>query len=76
MNIFPNPTSDFITIELHNIDIAEFEVFSIEGKRIDFLSGEFYYSKNLDVSTIPIGVYVISIIQYGKRGIYRFVKLE
>ncbi len=76
VNIFPNPTSDFITIELHNIDIAEFEVFSIEGKRIDFLSGEFYYSKNLDVSTIPIGVYVISIIQYGKRGIYRFVKLE
>ena len=76
VNIFPNPTSDFITIELQDLGNAEFEVFSIEGKRIDFLRGEFNNFKKIEIKSIPTGVYMISILQKGKRGIYRFVKME
>lgn len=76
VNIFPNPTSDFITIELQDLGNAEFEVFSIEGKRIDFLRGDFNNFKKIEIKSIPTGVYMISILQKGKRGIYRFVKME
>jgi len=76
VRIFPNPSSDFVTIELQNSDLAEFEVFSIEGKRMDTFNGEFIQSKKLDVSAIPDGVYMISILQNGKRGMFRWVKIE
>lgn len=76
VHIFPNPSSDVITIQLQKSTLASFEVFSIEGRRIDFLSGEIFNSRKLDTSIIPAGVYVISIVQNGKRGIYRWVKLE
>lgn len=76
VRIFPNPSSDFVTIELQNDDKVSFDVFSIDGKRIEGLSGEFSKSKKLDVKEIPAGVYSISIMQNGKQGIFRWVKME
>ena len=76
VKIFPNPSSDFITIELQKAGIAQFDFYSIDGKHLDLLSGEFSNSKKMNVETVPSGVYVISVLQNGQRGIYRWVKME
>ncbi len=76
VSIFPNPTSDYITIELQELEIAQFEVYSIDGRRMEQLGGEILGFKKLNISAIPAGVYVLSVFQNGKRGIYRWIKLN
>lgn len=76
VRIFPNPSSGFITIELQTPEIAEFAIFSMEGKRLNGLSGELFKSRDLNLNEVPAGVYVISIIQNGKRGFFRWVKVD
>jgi len=74
--IFPNPSSDFITIELQNSKMAQIEVFSMDGKKINSLSGTFFKSRLLDIRSLPQGVFVISISQNKKRGLFRWVKIK
>ncbi|MFK8008442.1 MAG: PKD domain-containing protein [Saprospiraceae bacterium] len=74
--IFPNPSSDFVTIELQSSEMVQMEVFSMDGKRINSLSGTFFQSKLLDVRSLPQGVFTISILQNKKRRLYRWVKIN
>ncbi len=76
VRIFPNPSSTFVTIELQNAGNAQYDVYSIHGTRLDFLNGDFSNSVKLNVESIPAGVYVISILQNGQRGVFRWVKME
>ena len=76
VRIFPNPSSNYLTIELQDSGMAQFDVYSINGTRLDFLNGEFSNSKKLNVGKLPRGVYIISILQNGHRGIFRWVKAE
>lgn len=76
VNIFPNPSSDFITIELQSSELAEMEVYSIDGKKIKPLSGTFYESRLLDIRSLSQGVFIISILQNKKRGLFRWVKIN
>ena len=50
VNIFPNPASDLITIQLQNDKQASIEVFSIDGKKLDFIEEKIYHSKSIDIS--------------------------
>ncbi|MFK7775318.1 MAG: PKD domain-containing protein [Saprospiraceae bacterium] len=76
VRIFPNPSSDFITIELQDAEMAQIEVFSMDGKKIKSLSGTFYQSKMLYIRSLPQGVFLISILQNKKRGMFRWVKIN
>ena len=60
ISIYPNPTSNEITIRLDNIQNAELNIFSIDGRLLD-------YRKNVgeeikyDLSRYAKGEYIISI---------------
>ena len=55
VNIYPNPTADFVQIESKNI-IDKIEVFNILGKRISVTA-----VPEVDLSQQPNGVYVLKI---------------
>ncbi|HOL75075.1 MAG TPA: C25 family peptidase C-terminal domain-containing protein, partial [Bacteroidales bacterium] len=61
INMYPNPTSDFITIELSKITKSSLRVYSLDGRQIinlDFSSDKM----TLDVSTFTSGTYLLQII--------------
>ncbi len=60
-NIYPNPASDFITIELSKITRSSLIVYSLDGRQIinlDFSSDKM----TLDVSMLTSGTYLLQII--------------
>jgi hypothetical protein len=59
--MYPNPASDFITIELSNITRSSLRVYSLDGRQIinlDFSSDKM----TLDVSKLTNGTYLLQII--------------
>lgn len=67
--VYPNPTNDFITIELENeLKFEIIEVFDAQGKRVmgqkfDSFSGKY----QLDVSRLPAGNYLIRAVENGGK---------
>ncbi|HRS69729.1 MAG TPA: C25 family cysteine peptidase, partial [Bacteroidales bacterium] len=60
-DMYPNPASDFITIELSNITRSSLRVYSLDGRQIinlDFSSDKM----TLDVSKLTNGTYLLQII--------------
>lgn len=57
--VFPNPTSDFITIKTRNQDIFNFALKSINGKVL--LQDIFSQEKKINISHIPKGIYWLKI---------------
>ena len=69
INIYPNPTKDYINIVTSNINVDESYIYDMSGKLI--LQSK---QEKIDVSSIPSGAYVISITT--SKGIisYKFIK--
>lgn len=60
-NIYPNPASDFITIELSKNTRSSLRVYSLDGRQI--INLDFSADKmKLDVSTLTNGTYILQII--------------
>ena len=59
INIYPNPTNGYVTIE--GSDIEYVHIFSIEGKEIGFynLGGSNY--SNIDFSSFQNGIYLLIV---------------
>jgi uncharacterized delta-60 repeat protein len=58
--LYPNPTKDFITIEMSSIDNAKLKVFDINGHSV--LSKELRNaSSTVNISNLPVGVYMFQI---------------
>lgn len=68
---YPNPATDFITIELPNEE-AKIEVFDINQKRVGsyFSTGDI----NINTSNFAQGVYFVRIDQGSRQVVGRFVK--
>lgn len=60
LNIFPNPSNDFIDIEYMNMKNCQVIITDRLGKIL--LKDKFYNKKKMDVSTWPKGVYTLSLI--------------
>jgi len=77
IKITPNPTFDYITID-GNISFSEatFFIYSIDGERV--MSGDLDSSQKINVMDLPVGLYVISVIDGGGEIdlVGRFVKSE
>ena len=58
-SIYPNPTSDFITIELKNSDKEKIQIYNANGQLVKELLVTDNYK--LDISNLSNGVYFISI---------------
>ena len=58
--IYPNPASDFITIELNEAIPTKLNIFSLDGR----LLRDYYFSNNkfvLDVSNLTPGTYLLKM---------------
>ena len=56
VSIYPNPTSDFVTIK-SKVDVISLAVYSVDGKKLS----ENYKENRIDLSAYPTGVYFLTI---------------
>jgi plastocyanin/DNA/RNA endonuclease YhcR with UshA esterase domain len=72
-NIFPNPTSGLVNIELSNPMPASYTIFNSLGMRI--LSDELLNGRTqIDISALPAGIYMIELSQDQARSTARIIK--
>ncbi|WP_138481151.1 carbohydrate-binding protein [Dyadobacter bucti] len=82
VKVYPNPTADFI-----NIDLEDDNATNLDIKIFDSKSGRLYkqgkvhsstpkMSHKLDISQLPVGVYVIEIMQGNDRAFRKLVKVN
>ena len=61
IKIYPNPATDFLSIETEIDRDLGFQVFSIEGKELISFKQSFRNILNLDISSLPLGVYILKL---------------
>lgn len=65
LSVFPNPATEYISIEDHSDLVGEISVISMAGRKVKtftFTKGEQYY-----VSDLPKGMYLVQLIDKSKR---------
>lgn len=72
VSVYPNPTSDFVTIKSNNLEISEIFVFDILGKEV-MLNSKLTNSR-LDVSNLNSGVYFMKINASGTNITKKIIK--
>ena len=68
--IFPNPSSDFITIEGELTGSEIIRIYAINGTEMLFSRTE----NSLDISKLASGIYILKIASGGKDWLYKIVK--
>jgi hypothetical protein len=76
-SIFPNPANNYITIQCANNDILDnsiIEIYDIQGRK--HFSKDIKISKQIDISFLKSGYYLVKIIQKNENiSYFKFVKL-
>jgi hypothetical protein len=71
ISIYPNPSSDYITILAKNIPIKNIKIIDLTGKLIY----ENTFIEKVNVSNLKTGMYVIQIeSKDGKQTVHKFIK--
>jgi hypothetical protein len=72
-NIFPNPANDFINVLVKNDVITTYQIYNITGKNMlnGFLNSDV---KQINVSDLPAGLYIIKLTSAQKQSVNPFVK--
>ena len=69
--IFPNPATRVLNIQ--GFELASFQVFSVSGKMM--ISREANSSNSVDVSSLPLGIYILKMTDAnGKVAVEKFLK--
>lgn len=76
VNIFPNPSIDFIELQFRNIQIpVAIELYSSDGKLVFSLSNHKTENLKLDLSKYPAGTYLLNINDtFSKPRTYQLIK--
>lgn len=72
LDIWPNPATDMINIELSDLVRFEAEIYNIYGEKV---MDESYISSEINVSELPIGAYFIKISSNSRKQVATFVKI-
>jgi len=74
VKIFPNPASSNLIVSYNLSNNYDFQIFDSIGKNV--LSGTSYTDKNIDISSLKNGIYMLQIILKGtdKVFIFKFIK--
>ena len=73
--VYPNPSSDFISIQYDadKIELKELQIISIDGKSLQKRTSDF--KSPLNISSLPLGIYIIQLKTDDKKTIQKeFVK--
>lgn len=74
MRVYPNPTNDFIFLELREAGSGQASIYNSGGELL--LSRKLTSNERLDVSELPQGFYVLKVDLNGKFFRRKIVKLE
>jgi len=74
VNIFPNPTKNKLHWNVSNGDITTIEVYDTRGVKIETHSCERQTSGQIDVSTFPVGIYVLHFLSNNGTCCYEIIK--
>jgi hypothetical protein len=72
LKAYPNPTSDFIHLELPEDETSTYQIFSLTGKLV--VSGSIPDGE-IDVSTLPPGGYVLQIRSKSRALVQKIIKM-
>ena len=67
--VYPNPTTDFLNIKTHKLDIEKVFIFDLSGKLIMTEN-----SRKINVKNLPAATYVISIKTPEGVKSFKFIK--
>ncbi len=72
-SVYPNPTTDFITLKLGELDIniGELAILNYNGQ-IMYKSTDL--TDRIDVSNLKAGIYILQLTSENKKGMSRFIK--
>lgn len=70
-SIYPNPVKDVLHVQAKSTDNADYEIYHLAGQLVK--KGQLN-NGNINVSLLNKGVYVISIVQNGKKSSLKFIK--
>jgi hypothetical protein len=72
VSISPNPTSDYVNIELHPSNtITSIEIYSITGKKVSNLEG----NRRIDISNLQSGVYLLKVETINGTSTKKLIKI-
>lgn len=74
IDIFPNPTTDFLNIKMENISATDFAIFDIYGKTVFEKNGVRQNETQLSTSHLPQGIYFLQIKMNDKKLVKKFIK--
>jgi len=60
-SVYPNPATDFITVNLSLEQIEKVEIFDLNGRLIKTVNSDLSSSQNIDVSNLQSGLYFITV---------------
>ncbi|MCD4794621.1 MAG: T9SS type A sorting domain-containing protein [Bacteroidales bacterium] len=70
--IYPNPSSDIINIRLPENSVIEARITNIDGKEVKIIN--LNRENSINITSLPAGIYIISIDDGRKTTIQKFVK--
>lgn len=76
--IYPNPSRDYLTIELNNVNEQSIEgiyILNSVGQKMNFISTDFYNGKHLNIASLHSGIYSLIIEKDNIKYVSRFTKL-
>lgn len=74
IKVFPNPTDDFLTIQIQDEVPVIMEMYSVHGEKIDWITREIIQTEKINIRELPAGVYFVSIIRDNQKRIYQILK--
>ena len=77
LNIYPNPTSGILSLEVENLPDSvhsSMQIFDITGKQV--VSSQLSSSiSNFDISTLPIGTYFMKVLVGNEKREWKIIKI-
>ena len=73
LEIFPNPTQGIINIDTNDL-LAEYEIFSMDGKYLKYGNVNGKGSSQIDISALPIGLYTLRLISNDEILVQKVIK--
>jgi len=77
LNVYPNPTDSYLNIsgDLETLMNASAQIFDISGKKVQDVDLNFSSnSTTIDVSTLKVGTYILTISKGEAKQSYKFIK--